>query len=214
MPPAEAVLLRLAREAAGITQADAAARLAARFQRKFTPARWSQLEGGYETRDGVCKPISPPPHTCAQMAFIVGIGPGRLIAAGRADAARVLEEILRNPRAAEPATPATPDGHDDLETVIRLLTGVLDPSRQELIADLANAANAGEVAIRLLIELVDPARPMLRVALERGMRLQDGNGRPLPGRIGLIRSTILEPAGAPAATAQSRSGTSALLPPA
>jgi helix-turn-helix protein len=102
-PPPEAVLIRLAREAARI-KAPAAAKSAG-----VSVARWSQIETGYETRLGRYKPVRAPEGTLAHMAHAVGVGPERLEEAGRPDAAMVLREIQR-----QQLDPLTPDERQTL----------------------------------------------------------------------------------------------------
>lgn len=99
-PPPEATLIRLARQAARI-KAPAAARAAG-----ISTARWSQIENGYERREGLYKPIAGTAPTIAHMARAVGLTPDRLEAAGRPDAAEVLTEILTQEALAEPADEA------------------------------------------------------------------------------------------------------------
>jgi transcriptional regulator with XRE-family HTH domain len=99
-PPPEGVLIRLAREAAGLRVADVARKAGVSI------ARWSQIENGRETRAGVVKPVRSKPGTLAHMANAVGVTPERLETEGeRPDAARVLREIVR-----EIVTPSAP--HD------------------------------------------------------------------------------------------------------
>lgn len=97
-PPPEATLIRLARQAARIKM-PAAARAAG-----ISVARWSQIETGYEKRGGLYKPISGTAPTIAHMAHAVGLSPDRLEAAGRADAAEILSEVISQETAAEPAS--------------------------------------------------------------------------------------------------------------
>jgi transcriptional regulator with XRE-family HTH domain len=88
--PAEAVLIRLAREAAGIRVSDAAERAG------ISVARWSQIESGSETRAGRVNPVRAKPGTIARMAREVGLTPERLAGEGkRPDAAAILGEIIR-----------------------------------------------------------------------------------------------------------------------
>jgi transcriptional regulator with XRE-family HTH domain len=88
-PPPEAVLIRLAREAAHTRTADAAR------EAGVSKARWSQIESGYESRQGTYEPVVARAVTLAHMAHAVGLTPARLEGAGRPDAAAVLAEILR-----------------------------------------------------------------------------------------------------------------------
>jgi transcriptional regulator with XRE-family HTH domain len=101
-PPPEAVIVRLAREAAHIRTEDAA-RAAG-----ISKARWSQVETGYESRLGIRRPVVARAVTLAHMARAVGVSPARLRAEGhRPDAADILEEILRREQPApEPPPPA------------------------------------------------------------------------------------------------------------
>lgn len=88
-PPPEAALIRLAREAAHIKTPEAAKAA------QVSTARWSHIENGYETRKGSYKPVTGRAVTIAHMAHAVGLGSSRLRGAGRADAADILDEILR-----------------------------------------------------------------------------------------------------------------------
>jgi len=95
-PPAEALLLRLVREAASVRTEDAAEAAG------ISKARWSQVETGYEMRRGRYKPVTARPGTLARMALALGISPQRLEDDGkRRDAALVLAEILRGKSAGQ-----------------------------------------------------------------------------------------------------------------
>src|SRR5580700_9701840 len=88
-PPPEAVLIRLVRQAAGITVDAAAARAG------ISKARWTQVETGREKRKDGYHPAVAPAGTLARMARAVpGVTPERLEEAGRPDAAEVLREII------------------------------------------------------------------------------------------------------------------------
>jgi transcriptional regulator with XRE-family HTH domain len=94
-PPArpESALIRLAREAAGISIPEAAAASG------VSKARWSQIEAGYETRGDIVRPVQAKAATLARMAHVAGLTPERLAGEGqRPDAADVLAEILRQDR--------------------------------------------------------------------------------------------------------------------
>lgn len=98
-PPPEADLIRIAREAKGISPETAA---------KQTPirlggSRWRHIERGYERRN---KPVErAPAKTIAHMAHTVGLTPDRLAETGREDAAEILAEILRMEAAPQQAEP-------------------------------------------------------------------------------------------------------------
>jgi transcriptional regulator with XRE-family HTH domain len=95
-PPPEAVIIRLARKAAGISGPDAA-RAAG-----ISNARLSQIENGYETRRGAYRPVSGKDATIARLAAVIGVTPERLDKAGRPDAAAVLREIRQYPQPGQP----------------------------------------------------------------------------------------------------------------
>lgn len=96
-PPPEAVLIRLVREASGISVADAAKAAG------ISKARWSQVESGSETRLGRYRPVTGSRMLIAHMAAAVGADPERLAATGPrgAEAAQVLAEIVRQREAGQ-----------------------------------------------------------------------------------------------------------------
>jgi len=104
-PPAEALLIRLARDAGRLT-VPAAARAA-----QISKARWAQIEAGYETRKDGYHPVRAPAGTLAHMARAVGISPERLETEGeRPDAAGVLREIMRGHEPPPALAVPSPDG--------------------------------------------------------------------------------------------------------
>jgi len=96
-PPPAAVLIRLARKAAGLTVAEAARRASAASRRGISTARWSQVENGYEVRGGgLARPVEAEAGMLAHMAHTAGVSPERLESEGRRpDAAEILREIGR-----------------------------------------------------------------------------------------------------------------------
>jgi transcriptional regulator with XRE-family HTH domain len=92
-PPAEAVLIKRARQARGLSPEDAAAKTTVIKSR-----RWRQIEAG---RDGD-RPATGEDHVIAHMAAVVGVEPALLARAGRAEAAEVLREIGRQAAADAP----------------------------------------------------------------------------------------------------------------
>jgi len=96
-PPAEATLIRLVREASGLSPEAAAAKIRTRF----SGSRWRQIEKGYR-RDSD-SPVVAPHTTLAQMALVLGISPERLAETGRDDAVEILRELLRTDEADTPA---------------------------------------------------------------------------------------------------------------
>lgn len=104
-PPAEATLIRLVREAAGLSPEAAAARV----DGKLSGSRWRQIERGW--RKDVDKPVVTPPVTLAQMCFSLGITADRLAETGREDAVEILREMERTAQAPEvPAPDLSPLG--------------------------------------------------------------------------------------------------------
>jgi transcriptional regulator with XRE-family HTH domain len=113
-PPAEAVLLKLVREAANVRTEDAAEAAG------ISKARWSQVESGYEVRAGRYKPVTARHGTLARMALALGISPQRLGDEGkRRDAALVLAEILRS----EPPAQASAQDEEQILALIEATWG-------------------------------------------------------------------------------------------
>jgi hypothetical protein len=93
--PPEADVIRLARKAAGLT-AESAARATKEGGRKGIGATyWRDVERGHGWRRGERVTARAADETLAVMALVVGATPPQLTEAGREDAARVLEEMLR-----------------------------------------------------------------------------------------------------------------------
>ncbi|MFJ5532374.1 hypothetical protein [Streptomyces sp. NPDC093261] len=106
-PPPEAVLVRRARLARGLSTAQAASQATTRLG----ASRWGQIERGYKNPG---EPLRAPADTLAHMAHIVGLTPDRLEEAGRDDAADILREILRQ----QPAPPPYANLTDPHERVL------------------------------------------------------------------------------------------------
>lgn len=87
-PPPEAVLIRRARQARGLTRAEAAERSSV-----VKASRWGQIENGYLMKGGVPVSTKAGDMQLAHMARTVGLSPERLEEARRADAAEILREI-------------------------------------------------------------------------------------------------------------------------
>lgn len=115
-PPPEARLIRAAREAAGMTAADAARAVneaaAARGMRQvLSPAYWRDIERGYGGRRGVRVPVRASARVFAHMAASLGLTPERIAEEGRReDAAEILREIRSDP---PPSRPAPDDWADE-----------------------------------------------------------------------------------------------------
>jgi len=100
--PPEALLVRTAREAVGMTAAQAAAATAGAVSATY----WRDVERGYGGRRGQRAAARASARLLAAMAHVTGVTPGQLTAAEREDAARVLTEILRREGGAPAGGPA------------------------------------------------------------------------------------------------------------
>jgi hypothetical protein len=100
-PPAEATLIRLVREAAGLSPEAAGARIS------LSGSRWRQIERGW--RGDSNTQVTAPDATLAQMCHTLGIDADRLAETGRTGAVEILRELER------PKTPApTPEVSEPL----------------------------------------------------------------------------------------------------
>lgn len=93
-PPAEAQLIRRAREARGLSPEEAAKRLLM----SMTGRRWRQLEKGIDSGTGKATAMSDP--VLAHMAYAVGVSADQLVGIGKDEASAILQEILRQQAAA------------------------------------------------------------------------------------------------------------------
>ncbi|MEO3978841.1 hypothetical protein [Streptomyces sp. CAU 1734] len=107
-PPPEALLIRIAREAKGLSP-EAATR---HMRIKFSGSRWRQIEAGY--RKDTREPVIAPAITLAHMAYALEIASARLNDTGRTDAGRILEE-LESAGGAEQSEAADPGPLVELE---------------------------------------------------------------------------------------------------
>ena len=87
--PAEASLIRIARQARGLSP-EAAAQL---VPIRLGGSRWREIEKGYKGANR--QSVTAPHLTLAHMARVVGVSPERLDEVGRHTAAEILREILR-----------------------------------------------------------------------------------------------------------------------
>jgi transcriptional regulator with XRE-family HTH domain len=127
-PPPEAVLIRRVREAGGLKLPTVAKGAG------ISVARWSQIENGYETRQGERRPVQGSRGTVAHMAAELGISPGRLETEGqRPDAAAVLREIQRSPHDGQDSSAPGRDTREalvaDLDNLIQRLEAMKDDIR-------------------------------------------------------------------------------------
>jgi hypothetical protein len=87
-PPPEADLIRLARQARGLSPEEAADQTPVRIG----GFRWRQIENGYKGKPGASDEVKGPDKTIAHMAHTVGVTSARL-AEYRPKAAAILREI-------------------------------------------------------------------------------------------------------------------------
>lgn len=127
-PPPEAVLIRRARQARGLTRAEAAERSSV-----VKASRWGQIENGYVMKAGVPVPTKPGDMQLAHMARVVGLSPERLDEVGRRDAAEILREILEQDR-------VYADMSDRLERTAWEMP--IDVEQRKLIIDMLREAKA------------------------------------------------------------------------
>lgn len=151
-PPREAVLIRLARQARGLSPEAAADLTPIRLR----GGRWRQIESGYE-RKNPPKAVRAPDLTLAHMAHVVGVTPERLDEADRTSAAAILREILR---AEADAAPADSPRLSPEEQLMRRVVG----------------ATARE--LELSPGQVDDVMRLVREDLEQGPRPMPAPGRP------------------------------------
>lgn len=129
-PPQWGALITAALRAGGLSARQAARRAG------ISEGRWRQISGGYQViRPGVYVPVRGPADTLARMAAVAGVSADELRAAGREDAAQVLDDeagVARRDRAAD----------DEVLERIRSLDG--DRARKllvQIVRQLRVAAN-------------------------------------------------------------------------
>lgn len=127
-PPPEAVLIRRARQARGLTRAQAAERSGV-----VKASRWGQIENGYVMKGGVPVPTKAGDMQLAHMARTVGLAPERLDDVGCRTAADILREILEQDR-------VYADLSDRLERTAWEMP--LDVEQRKLIVDMLREAKA------------------------------------------------------------------------
>jgi hypothetical protein len=142
-PPPEADLIRLARQARGLSPEEAADRTPVRIK----GFRWRQIENGWKGKPGTSDPVKAPAKTLAHMSFTVGVTPSRLTEAGREDAAAILREIQIQ-RAGESAS--LPDPLDNLDAerqriILDMLAQLPARDRGPALRRLAERVEAGEL---------------------------------------------------------------------
>jgi transcriptional regulator with XRE-family HTH domain len=142
-PRPEGELIRLARQARGLSPEEAAERTPIRIK----GYRWRQIENGYKGKPGESDEVKAPGKTLAHMSYTVGVTPSRLAEVGRDDAAKILREIqIQNAE----QTGNLPDPLDNLDAerqrIILDMLGQLPPrDRGPALRRLAERVEAGEL---------------------------------------------------------------------
>jgi hypothetical protein len=155
-PPPEAILIRTAREAAGMTAAQAAHA----SEGAVSATYWRDVERGYGGRRGQQAAARASARLLAVMARITGVTPRQLAGAEREDAARVLTEILRREDAASaPPLHAAPDAPPGAVTspAEDILDGLLASYPDDpVVASLATQKRkAARVIVAEILEWLD-----------------------------------------------------------
>ena len=151
VPRPEASLIRLAREAAGLSPEKAAKRM----DIPFSGSRWRQIEAGY--RSDSDKAVIAKAPTLAHMAHAVGVSATRLANSGREDAAEILHEIEGTGTSAPPHMPEQLAALKDWQ--LQAILNILDESPRskrekalllrKVVAELEQqAAQDGEPELR------------------------------------------------------------------
>jgi transcriptional regulator with XRE-family HTH domain len=151
-PPPEARLIRTAREAAGMTAAQAAQAT----EGGVSAIYWRDVERGYGGRRGQRAPARASDRLLAAMAHVTGVTPDQLAGAQRENAARVLAARLRRASvspAAEPAPPGADPGPPAKpgSPVEAVLADLLDRYRDDPVVQ-GIAAKKPRRAARLLVD--------------------------------------------------------------
>src|SRR2546426_821046 len=143
MPAPEGELIRLARQARGLSPEEAADRTPIRIKR----FRWLQIEKGYKGKVGESDPVKALPKTLAHMAHTVAVTPRRLTEVGREDAAKILREILiqdagRTDVLPDPLDALTPERQ---RIILDMLQGIPARDRASTLRRLAERVEAGDL---------------------------------------------------------------------
>jgi len=141
-PPPEADLIRLARQARGLSPEEAAERTPVRIG----GFRWRQIENGYKGKAGASPPVKAPDKTLAHMAHTVGVTSARL-AEHRPGAAEILREIEIQHIA---RTDALPDplsrlGADRQRIILDMIADLPAEDRAPALRRLAERVEGGEL---------------------------------------------------------------------
>jgi hypothetical protein len=154
-PSHEGELIRLARQARGLSPEEAADRTPIRIK----GFRWRQIENGYKGKIGTSDPVRAPDKTLAHMAYTVGVTPGRL-AEYRPEAAGILREIQIQ-RAGESANlpdPLAALGPERQRIIVDMLKQLPPQDRAPALRRLAERVEAGELEESADVEGTEAAK--------------------------------------------------------
>ena len=141
-PAPEGELIRLARQARGLSPEEAADRTPIRIK----GFRWRQIENGFKGKIGESDPVRAPDKTVAHMAYTVGVTPSRL-AEYRPEAAEILREIQIQ-RAGESSNlpdPLAALGTERQRIIVDMLKQLPPEDRGPALRRLAERVEAGEL---------------------------------------------------------------------
>lgn len=141
-PPPEADLIRLARQARGLSPEEAADRTPVRIK----GFRWRQIEKGWKGKPGESDAVKAPDKTLAHMAHTVGVGSARL-AEHRPEAAAILREIeiqdvARSDNLPDPLSSLTQDRQ---RIILDMIAELPAADRAPALRRLAERVEAGEL---------------------------------------------------------------------
>lgn len=161
-PPPEAELIRLARQARGLSPEEAADRTPVRIK----GFRWRQIEKGWKGKPGESEKVRAPDKTVAHMAHTVGVSSARL-AEHRPEAAAILREIEiqdveRSDALPDPLARLTPERQRIIMDMITELPAV---DRAPALRRLAERVEAGEMETG-----AEPPAPPVRAVEHRPPR--------------------------------------------
>jgi transcriptional regulator with XRE-family HTH domain len=133
-PPGYGTLIKVAREAQGLSPESAAAKMPFRF----SGSTWRQIEAGYRGRGANRRPVSTKASTLAAMARTVGLTADRLEEHHREAAAVLREMELQNAQQSPPMPAALSTAPPHVRRMIEAALEDVDPAdRAEVLRELA-----------------------------------------------------------------------------
>jgi hypothetical protein len=141
VPPPEADLIRLARQARGLSPEEAADMTPVRIK----GFRWRQIEKGYKGKPGASERVKAPDKTLAHMAHTVGVTSARL-AEYRPQAAEILREIeIQNIGSGTLPDPLAQLTSERQRIILDMIADLPAEDRAPALRRLAERVEAGEL---------------------------------------------------------------------